>query len=138
MGDTVSKTITISSTFDSIERLEPFLTELRQEIGFGDDRFAQIRLALNESITNAITHGNKEDPSKKIFITATADGDRLQISVKDEGTGFNPETLDDPLKEENLLKDSGRGIFLIKQNADEVVFSENATKLTMSFELDAK
>lgn len=129
-------TLTLTSSFEEIERLEPFLEALQEKAGFGDDRFERIRLAVNEAVTNAVLHGNKEDASKNVHITARREKNRVVISVQDEGPGFNPETLPDPLKEENLLKDSGRGIFLIQQYADEVEFSENATKLTMRFELD--
>lgn len=128
----------LDSRFEEIERLESFLHELQQEVGYGEEQSSQIRLAVNEAVTNAITHGNKEDPAKQVTISASVNKEMLNISVQDEGPGFNPEDLDDPLKDENLLKDSGRGIFLIKQSADEVAFTENATKLTMRFEPDAK
>ncbi len=133
MSEKELDTLTLTSSFDEIERLEPFLEDLQEKAGFGDDPFERIRLAVNEAVTNAVVHGNKEDDSKSVHITAYSEKSGLIISVQDEGPGFDPQTLPDPLQEENLLKDSGRGIFLIKQYADEVEFSENATKLTMRF-----
>ena len=135
MAETDPKKLTIGSSFDDIDQLEPYLEGLQEQTGFSDEKLPQIRLALNEAVTNAITHGNQNDPSKEVHILATGDQNQLTISVKDEGRGFNPDNLSDPLKEENLLKESGRGIFLIKENADQVEFSESATKITMIFKL---
>lgn len=130
------KNLTLNSSFEEIERLEPYLQKLQVWAGFGDGQMIRIQMAVNEAATNAIIHGNKEDSSKKVEVSARKDCNTLKITVRDEGPGFDPDSLPDPLQEENLLKDSGRGVFLIKQYADEVEFSKNATKLTMHFKLD--
>lgn len=135
MGKIDANELVLQSSFDEIDRLEPYLKTIQQQAGFGDDLFSQLRLAVNEAVTNAIVHGNKEDASKKVRVTADLQQDVLQISVKDQGPGFDPSSLPDPLENENLLKESGRGIFLIKQYADEVTFAENGRKLTMQFNL---
>lgn len=126
----------LHSSFDEIDRLQSYLENLQEFAGFGEEQFAKIQLALNEAVTNAIVHGNKEDDSKKVCVSARILDEELIISVKDEGPGFDPDALPDPLKEENLLKESGRGVFLIKEQADEVNFEDNATKLIMHFNLD--
>lgn len=135
MGKTDFNKLVLQSSFDQIDRLEPYLKSIREQVEFSDDQFSRIRLSVNEAVTNAIIHGNKEDPSKKVRITAEFQENTLKVSVKDEGSGFDPSSLPDPLQNKNLLKESGRGIFLIKQYADEVDFSDNGTKLTMQFNL---
>jgi serine/threonine-protein kinase RsbW len=82
-----------------------------------------VSVAIRESVINAIKHGNKSDATKHVFVefeTAMADGPELAIRVRDQGQGFDPETLANPLDPENLLKSSGRGIFLIRNFMDDV------------------
>jgi serine/threonine-protein kinase RsbW len=135
MGAKNSKTLILQSTEKQIRRLKPFLEDLRKWFDFDEERFTEIRLALNEAVTNAIIHGNKNDASKKVYISASRNEKGLIISVKDEGEGFNVNNIPDPTEKDNLLKPSGRGIFLIKQQADEVSFTQKAT-ITMQFYLE--
>jgi serine/threonine-protein kinase RsbW len=96
-------------------------------------------LAVSEAATNAILHGNKLEASKKVSLEAfQSEENRLIFEVKDEGNGFDPQTLPDPLDDNNLLKTSGRGVFLMKEYADEVQYAENGTKLILRFNLPAK
>jgi serine/threonine-protein kinase RsbW len=129
--------IVLNSTFEEIDRLEPYINDLKQWAEFGEDDYNRIMLALSEAVTNAITHGNREQPEKKVTIQSTLnDANRLlKISVQDEGEGFNPETIPDPLKDENLLNEGGRGVYLIKQYADDIEFTQNGTKVIISFQL---
>lgn len=135
MDNSDTNKLVLQSSFDQINRLESFLKQLQKEAGFDDQLFSQIRLALNEAVTNAIVHGNKEDASKTVHISASHDNNMLEISVRDEGAGFEPSSLPNPLDNENLLKESGRGVFLIKQYSDEVTFSNGGRTLTMRFAL---
>src|SRR5947209_18542622 len=93
-------------------------------VGLDDDAAHWVSVAIRESVINAIKHGNRNDSSKHVFVefeTETAVGvSELSIRVRDEGEGFDPETLADPLAPENLLKGSGRGIFLIRSFMDGV------------------
>ena len=130
-----TNTLVLQSSFDQIDRLEPYLEKLQEQAGFGDELLARIRLALNEAVTNAIIHGNKEDQEKSVSISSSFNKEKLEVSVQDEGPGFDPSSLPDPLESENLLKESGRGVFLIKQYSDEVMFSEGGRKLMMRFNL---
>ena len=137
MGDsTVNKEIILDSTFEEVERLEDYLNELQEWADFSDEDYARIMLTLSEAATNAIVHGNKENPNKKVTIRCKLVDKKLVISVKDEGAGFDPSNIPDPLKEENLLNVGGRGVYLIKEYADELRFEENGTKLIMAFKLD--
>lgn len=135
MAKTEFKKLVIPSLFEEVQRVEPYLQELQEWAGFKDDDLARIMLTLSEAVTNAIVHGNKEDPKREVIISPFLDDDTLSISVKDEGEGFDPADLPDPLKEENLLNEGGRGVYLIRQYADSVSFAENGTNLIMEFEL---
>lgn len=119
-----------------MEQVEPFVKELQEWANFGDEDFNRIMLALSEAVNNAIIHGNKEDSDKKVHISTSLEGQTLKISVRDEGEGFNPEKLPDPLKEENLLNEGGRGIYLIEQYSDDLEFSNDGTKITATFHLN--
>lgn len=133
-----TKKLILSSEFEEMNKLEPFVDELEQWAGFGEEDSSRIMLSLSEAVNNAIIHGNQSNPEKEVFIQTTLDRDQqiLRISVEDEGKGFNPEEIPDPLKEENLLNEGGRGIYLIKQYADDIKFSENGSKIIITFHLE--
>jgi|AntRauTorckE6833_2_1112554.scaffolds.fasta_scaffold06305_2 serine/threonine-protein kinase RsbW len=135
MNDTESKILILNSSFEEIEKLRPFLLSLADWNKYEDDQFREMRLAVNEAVTNAIVHGNKEGEEKQVRIKALLKEDKLYVTVQDEGDGFDPEILENPLSEDNLLKESGRGIFLIKQHADEVSFLKGGTAIKMQFKL---
>lgn len=97
-----------------------------------DDVF-QIRLALDEAITNALEHGNKFDADKSIDIEAEIDGDRFLICIEDQGEGFDPNRVADPLSEANLnaLLDGGRGVFLMRCHMDGVEYNQKGNRVCM-------
>lgn len=134
-----TKKLVLSSKFEEMERLEPFINELQEWAGFGDEDSSRIMLTLSEAVNNAIMHGNDEDPDKQVVVLSTWDKDNqtLQVSVEDEGEGFDPDELPDPLKEENLMNEGGRGVYLIEQFADKVKFSKEGTKITILFKLES-
>lgn len=128
--------LTLKSTYEEIEKVDTLLSDLQSELNFNDEFYARLMLAVSEAATNGILHGNKLDESKTVEIQAFRDNGNLIIETKDEGKGFDPEDVPDPLAEENLLKTSGRGVFLMHEYADEVNYSENGTKLTLVFKLN--
>jgi len=136
MTKTTYKEIVLESSFDEVEHLEDYVNELQNWADFNDEDYARIMLTLSEAVTNAIVHGNKENPEKRVTIRSELTDGTLSISVKDEGAGFDPSNIPDPLKEENLLNIGGRGVYLIKQYADDLQFNENGTKLEMLFKLN--
>jgi len=136
MTKTTYKEIVLESSFDEVEHLEDYVNELQNWADFNDEDYARIMLTLSEAVTNAIVHGNKENPEKQVTIRSELTDGTLSISVKDEGAGFDPSNIPDPLKEENLLNIGGRGVYLIKQYADDLQFNENGTKLEMLFKLN--
>lgn len=129
----IRKQLILKSEYEEVEKVEQLLDELQEEIGFDDEFYAKLMLAVSEAATNGIVHGNQLNPSKKVVLTAEYDGKKLTFTSKDEGAGFEPDEVPDPLAEENLLKPSGRGVFLMKEYA-EVEYKENGTKLVLGFQ----
>ena len=91
-------------------------------VGFEGDDLYWIGLAVREAVTNAVQHGNRKDPQKRVWIYFSILEDRLRISVRDQGEGISEETIPDPLDPENLLKPGGRGIFFVRSFMDNVKF----------------
>jgi serine/threonine-protein kinase RsbW len=101
--------------------------------GLADDAAFGVDMAVREAITNAIVHGNKEDDTKKVELTLNCSQNAVEIQVKDQGEGFDADSVPDPTAPENILKTSGRGNFLIKNLMDEVHWSsaEGGTTVRM-------
>lgn len=136
MKDSGFNDLVLQSSFDEIDRLEPYLQHIRKQAAIDPEQFPRVRLAVNEAVTNAIVHGNRQDTSKTVRVSARQKPTgTLIISVQDQGEGFDPESLPDPLQEENLLKESGRGIFLIRESTDRLRFKDNGTRLILEFDL---
>lgn len=131
----IRKELVLKSEYEEVEKVEHLLNELQEEIGFNDEFYAKLMLTVSEAATNGIVHGNQLDASKKVVLTASYDGKKLTFTSKDEGPGFEPDEVPNPLAEENLLKPSGRGVFLMKEYADEVEYLENGTTLVLGFKL---
>ena len=137
MSGSNEKKLVLSSSFDQMKRVQPFVKELTEWADLGDEDSNRIMLTLSEAVNNAIMHGNNEDPEKKAYIHVTLSDDRtMSINVRDEGEGFDPEDVPNPLKEENLLNEGGRGIYLMKQYADEVQFEDEGREIKMVFRLE--
>lgn len=135
MASADQKTLSIPSSYEALEQLEPFVIELQQWASFSDEDQNRIMLALSEAVNNAIVHGNDLQEDKTVTIRASYQDRQLDISVMDEGKGFDPESIPNPLKEQNLLNEGGRGVYLMKQYADNVIFTKNGSKVTMNFEI---
>jgi serine/threonine-protein kinase RsbW len=112
-----------SSTFDMVDFVEVVGGHVSRDIGLDEDSVHWVGVAIRECVINAIKHGNQHDISKRVFVefaTALQGVPEMIIRVRDQGSGFDPEAVADPLAPENLLKGSGRGIFLIRNFMDEV------------------
>jgi serine/threonine-protein kinase RsbW len=113
-----------TSAFEMIDFVQVVSDHVGRDTGLDDDAVHWMGVAIRESVINAIRHGNNNDASKRVFVTfdlvENSGSPHLHIRVRDEGEGFDPETLADPLAPENLLKASGRGIFLIRSFMDDV------------------
>ena len=122
-GDSERIEITISSRFENIELVQVIAEHLCENAGVDEDGSHWIGMAVREAVANAIKHGNKLDVRKKVSATFVLDGAELEITISDEGGGFDPEKVSDPLNPLNLMKTSGRGIFYMKTFMDQVHYS---------------
>lgn len=126
---------TLPTDLDSLAEIESLIEQIRAERDFGDEVAGNLMMAFHEAVTNAIIHGNKLDPGKIVDIKAWFTDTQLVLQVTDQGTGFNPDSLPDPLDENNLLKSGGRGVFLIRQFSDEVDFNDLGNVITIRYNL---
>jgi serine/threonine-protein kinase RsbW len=124
---------TFESTLASVNKAEQAAGEAAAKSGFDEDECGRIAMAVREATVNAILHGNRYDPDKRVTICFETTSSTLTIAVRDEGPGLDPAALPNPLAPENLLKQSGRGIFLIRAFMDEVGFRSLSpgTEITM-------
>ena len=111
--------VVLESDLKNVEVAEEIARRISDTAGFDEEDQHKIDMAVHESVINAIWHGNKNDPSKHVWLRFEMYSDRLEIRVRDQGNGYDPSRLLDPLAEENLLNVSGRGIFLIRTFMDE-------------------
>lgn len=115
---------TLDSTLDSVNTAEETAAKMAASAGFDEESAQRIMMAVREAAVNAVVHGNAYDPKKKVTLSYENTGSSLVVSVTDQGKGLREEDLPDPLAPENLLKPSGRGIFLIRSFMDEVRFRQ--------------
>jgi serine/threonine-protein kinase RsbW len=119
------------STYDTVDRLTDCVYEYLATTAMSDHARFQLRMALHEALDNAIEHGNQGDPAKQVTVTCCCRERRVVLTVDDEGDGFDFQTVPDPTTPENLLKESGRGIFLIERCADEYRFENNGRRVVI-------
>jgi len=115
----------LASLPKNISRVEAFLKKVQRTIDLDEIQLHKLMVALTEAVNNAIVHGNKADPTKEVHILCEVTPEALHLRVLDQGRGFDPGAVESPLKEENLLRESGRGIFLMRTLMDRVTFSHN-------------
>jgi serine/threonine-protein kinase RsbW len=118
---------TLDSTLETVDSAEQTASRIATEAGFDDEEVMRIAIAVREAAVNAVLHGNAYDPGKKVSLAFERTGDDLVITIRDQGKGLDLQKLPDPLATENLLKTSGRGIFLIRSFMDEVQIHPSQT-----------
>jgi serine/threonine-protein kinase RsbW len=127
-GGTVK--LEVRSTFDTLDFVQLVSDRMAHLGGLDEDAVHWIGVAVRESVINAIKHGNREDAEKLVTVeftfTPVSDPRELVVRVLDQGEGFDPEELADPLAPENLLKASGRGIFFMRSFMDDVTLRRAA------------
>ena len=129
------KSLKISSKPENVAAVEKFIDDMRGELNIGDDVYGNVLISVTEAANNAMIHGNKCDEKKEVEIQYGMDarGKNLTFIVKDQGPGFKYGNLPDPTEPENIEKTHGRGVFLMMQLADMVVFSDNGSTVEMQF-----
>jgi len=110
----------LDSTLESVDSAEELVVEVAKRAGFGEEELMKIGMAVRESMVNAVVHGNRYNANKKVRFRVQRNAEKLAVRIADEGEGFDLSQLPDPVAPENLMRASGRGIFLIRSFMDEV------------------
>jgi serine/threonine-protein kinase RsbW len=116
-------TLEIESDPNNLITVEEFVNYFSVDLKIDKERMNGLLLSVTEATTNAIIHANKSDKNKTVKIRVWVEDGKVYISVKDQGTGFNPNEVPDPTEPENLLKDSGRGLYLMKVYMDDLKYN---------------
>ena len=124
MGEVVKEKdrIIIPSSLAYLREVDDFVEEKLNEQEIDPSLVSDIAISVTEVVTNAISHGNKNDLHKKVSVTLQINKKQVRVKIEDQGTGFDPEHLANPLADENLLREAGRGVFIVKSLMDEVKF----------------
>jgi len=112
--------LSLPSRIETVATAAAAVAEFIGRFGVSDDAAFGIDMAVREAVTNAVLHGNRQDENKTVDIVLKSSPDAVEISVHDQGPGFNPEDVPDPTANENILKTTGRGIFFMRTFMDEV------------------
>jgi len=130
-----SQTIELKSIPDSLTVVERMIDDVKIKYNISEDIFGNMLVAITEAVTNAIYHGNKSDPGKTVSVTCAHSPHSIIFTIADEGPGFDYYNLPDPTSPENLEKECGRGIFLMKHLTDQLIFSENGRVVELNFKI---
>ncbi len=126
----------LQSKRSEINKLENLLFTLNEFYNIDQERFINFHIAVSEALINAIIHGNKESSEKRVFVDIYENDNSLEVIIKDEGTGFNINKIPDPTEADNLHKEHGRGVYIMKLLTDgyECLFDDTGTivKLVIS------
>ena len=122
----------IPSDLDRGREVQDAILEQCRAFGYTEDAYFAIKLALDEAVTNAIKHGNKLDPSKRVIVNATVTASEMSVDITDDGPGFKRDTVPDPTADVNLDKCSGRGLLLIEAYMTSVEWSDDGKTICMT------
>ena len=131
----IEETLVLESEMNSISQVEKLIDAQAQMLNIDDEVYGKYMLSVVECVNNAIVHGNKMDKNKKVTMHYHISNTKIEVTVSDEGDGFDPDSLPDPTAEENLERDCGRGIFLMRHLSYELEFANNGRTITMKFNL---
>ncbi|MGA9364692.1 MAG: ATP-binding protein [Bacteroidota bacterium] len=125
--------MTMHSSPKHIHRVEKFLQRVNRSAHLDEIQFNKVLISTTEAVNNAIFHGNKSDPQKNVYLACELSKERMILRVRDSGAGFDPHKIANPLDESNLLRESGRGIFLMRTLMDKVQYhlSEDGSEVEM-------
>lgn len=125
--------ISFPSDVNELSRAESLVDKICQTLSVNEDNYGNVLIAVTEAVNNAIKHGNKNDITKHVEIRVSDAIDVFSIEIKDQGVGFDFNNLPDPTAPENVEKENGRGIFLMKSLADKVEFENNGRDVVLTF-----
>lgn len=129
-------TLQLASTPESINILETFIDNLKVTYEISEESYANILIAMTEAANNAIMHGNKQNEQKKVYINLEIEfGKKLIFTVADEGDGFNFQNVADPTLPENLERQSGRGVFIMKNLCDQFIYNKKGNEIELHFKI---
>jgi serine/threonine-protein kinase RsbW len=129
--------ISFPSASGNIVIVEKLINDICSSYQVSEDYYGNILVAVTEAVNNAMQHGNKLDPSKKVDVEFKAGEKTITFLVHDQGEGFDYNTLPDPTNPENIEKPSGRGVFLMRHLADKVEFSDHGRTVHLNFHVSA-
>ena len=133
MSLTVIEKLSVPSELSILSIVESLIDRVCGSLGVHEDAYGNILIAVTEAVNNAVIHGNQFSLQKDIDVEVLDVDDRLCFSIKDKGNGFDFENLPDPTAPENIEKENGRGIFLIKNLADDLIFDEGGRVVNIFF-----
>jgi len=128
--------LNISSSAENMRLVERLVEDVCEVFNVNEDNYGNILIAVTEAVNNAIYHGNRGNPDKKIHIAFESGDNNIKFLVEDEGNGFDYKNLPDPTDPANIDKPNGRGVFLMKNLADKVEFNNNGQQVSLTFNLN--
>ena len=131
----MEQSIKLASTIENLSIVENLVEEISTKNIINEDMLGNVMVCVTEAVTNAIEHGNKNEINKSVYVNYKTTDNKLIFKIKDEGEGFDFKNIPDPTLPENIEKENGRGVFLIKNLADEVMFDKNGSEIIFKFDL---
>jgi serine/threonine-protein kinase RsbW len=128
-----ARMIRIASVPDNICKVEEYLEQIFNEYHLDKNLYPNVLVSLTEAVNNAILHGNKSDESKFVCVKTTRLKRHICFRISDEGPGFDPASIPDPTLPENIANCGGRGVFLMQQLSDKIIFSDNGRTVEIKF-----
>ena len=127
----------VKSDPNLIPDVNEFIFSILSPLTIESEILTNLNLAISEALSNAMVHGNKLDPNKVVVVTLDVFDSKIELSIKDSGQGFDPDEVPDPTRPENILKDSGRGIYIMNSFIDDVFynFSNEGTELKLILQI---
>ncbi len=131
----MEQSIKLASTIENLSIVENLVEDISAKKIIDEEMLGNVMVCVTEAVTNAIEHGNKNEINKNVYIDLKKTDNKLIFKVKDEGKGFDYENIPDPTLPENIEKEDGRGVFLIRNLADEVEFDKKGTEIIFKFNI---
>ena len=127
--------LSFPSKAENLNLVEKLIDDVCEKNSVNEDYYGNILIAITEAVNNAIHHGNKSNPEKKVNVSYSSTPEKLLFTIQDEGPGFDYENLPDPTDPKNIEKPHGRGVFLMRNLSDEIEFSDGGSTVVMKFKV---